>query len=42
MVSDLADFLVQKYDVFGVTIQNWMILAATMVVVILFWTGGSK
>jgi hypothetical protein len=32
MVSDWADFLVQKHDVFGVTLQNWMAIAAVVFV----------
>ena len=42
MVSDFADFLIQKHDMLGVAIQNWMIMAAFMVVVALFWMGERK
>lgn len=40
MVSDWADFLVQKHDVFGVKFQNWMVIAGLMVVAALIWSAG--
>jgi hypothetical protein len=32
LVSDWADFLVQKRDVFSVTLENWMAIAAVVVI----------
>jgi hypothetical protein len=38
MVSDWGSFLVQTHDVFGVTFQNWMVMAAVMVIAALIWS----
>jgi hypothetical protein len=38
MISDWADFLVQRHDVFGVSVQNWMPIAAVMVIAAIIWS----
>jgi hypothetical protein len=38
----LADFLVQKHDVFGVTLQNWMVIAAVVVIAALVWSASRQ
>jgi hypothetical protein len=42
LVSDWADFLVQKHDVFGVTLQNWMVIAAVVVIAAIIWSVGKR
>jgi hypothetical protein len=38
----VGDFLIHRYSVFGVVIQNWMVLAAMVIIVALTWTAGDK
>jgi hypothetical protein len=40
MVSGLADFLVQRHDIFGVAVQNWMPIAAVMLMAAIIWSVG--
>jgi hypothetical protein len=40
MASDWADFLVQSHDVFGVSLQNWMAIAAVVVIGAIIWSVG--
>jgi hypothetical protein len=35
-------FLVQTHDVLGVTFQNWMVIAAVIVIAALIWSAVHK
>jgi hypothetical protein len=37
MAPLIGDFLVQRYSVFGVIIQNWMVIAGMVIVVASIW-----
>jgi hypothetical protein len=42
MHSDWGDFLVQKHDVFGVALQNWMVIAGLIVIAAFIWSIGKR